>query len=48
MHIVKMMKQGFIKSKVMEHIIKTSIEKVLISHTNSFQLTFKSDENDST
>jgi len=46
MHIVKMKKQGFIKSKVMEHIIKPSIDKVLISHTHSFQLTFKSDEND--
>jgi hypothetical protein len=42
-----MKKQGFIKNKVMEHIINASIEKVvLISHTYSFPLTFKSDEND--
>jgi hypothetical protein len=49
MHVVKMKKQGFIKSRVMEHIIKANIEKVvLISHTYSFPLTFKSDENDGT
>jgi hypothetical protein len=47
MHVVKMKKQGFIKSKVMEHIINTSIEKVvLFFHTYSFPLTFKSGEND--
>jgi hypothetical protein len=35
MHIVKMKKHGFIKNKVMERIMKTSVEKAtLIPNTN--------------
>jgi hypothetical protein len=35
MHIAKMKKCGFIKNKVVEHIVKTSVEKAtLILHTN--------------
>jgi hypothetical protein len=35
MHTTKMKKRGFIKNKVVEHIVKTSIEKAtLIPHTN--------------
>jgi hypothetical protein len=35
MHITEMKKHEFIKNKVMEHIVKTSVEKAtLISHTN--------------
>jgi hypothetical protein len=35
MHITKMKKHGFIKNKVMECIVKMSVEKAtLIPHTN--------------
>ncbi len=35
MHIAKMKKHGFIKNKVVEHIVKMSVEKAtLILHTN--------------
>ncbi len=35
MHIAEMKKHGFIRNKVVEHIVKTSIEKAtLIPHTN--------------
>jgi hypothetical protein len=35
MHTVEMKKRGFIKNKVVEHIVKTSVEKAtLIPHTN--------------
>jgi hypothetical protein len=35
MHTIEMKKCGFIRNKVVEHIVKTSIEKAtLIPHTN--------------
>jgi len=35
MHIVEMNKHGFIKNKVVEHIVKMNVEKVtLIPHTH--------------
>jgi len=35
MHTVEMKKRGFIKNKVMEHIVKMNVEKAtLIPHTN--------------
>ncbi len=35
MHIAKMKKRRFIKNKVVEHIVKTSVENAtLIPHTN--------------
>jgi hypothetical protein len=35
MHIVEMKKRGFIRNKVVERIVKTSVEKAtLIHHTN--------------
>ncbi len=35
MHMVEMKKHGFIKNKVVEHIVKMSVEKAtLILHTN--------------
>jgi imidazoleglycerol phosphate dehydratase HisB len=35
MHIIEMKKHGFIKNKVVEHIVKTNVEKAtLILHTN--------------
>jgi hypothetical protein len=35
MHTVQMKKHKFIKNKVVEHIVKTSVEKAtLIFHTN--------------
>jgi hypothetical protein len=36
MHTTKMKKHGFMKNKVMERIVKMSVEKAtLIPHTNS-------------
>jgi hypothetical protein len=35
MHTAEMKKHGFIKNKVVEHIVKTNVEKTtLIPHTN--------------
>ncbi len=35
MHTIEMKKCGFIKNKVVEHIVKTNVEKAtLIPHTN--------------
>jgi hypothetical protein len=35
MHTTKMKKCGFIRNKVVEHIVKTSVEKAtLVLHTN--------------
>jgi hypothetical protein len=35
MHMIEMKKHGFIKNKVVEHIVKVNVEKAtLIFHTN--------------
>jgi len=37
MHMDEMKKRGFIKNKVVEHIVKTNVEKATLTHTHVTQ-----------